>query len=83
MILEQSKKLFSGLNKQISDLLREIATDKKTSKMLFDEYQKMFNKDLIKELTSLASGYGTIYSYVKPFVETGFCEEMYQHKIID
>ena len=51
--------------------------------MFLDEQQKFSNMDLIKELTSLASGYGTIYSYVEPFVETGFCEERYPHKIID
>lgn len=60
-----------------------MAHDKNTNKALYDESQKKFVRDLIKDLTSLGSSYAGICSYVEPYVETGFCEEMYPHKIID
>jgi hypothetical protein len=83
LISEQKKKTISSPNGNVPDLLRKMLTDKGSCQILFHEYKRRFDKNIIEHLTSLSSSIATVHFYVEPFIELDFCERSFPHKIIE
>jgi hypothetical protein len=82
LIDKERRKLISGENAKIIDLLKSIISDKEDFVRLNYAYKSHFNKTIIEHLISISSAYSTIYYYVTPLVELGICEKTFPHKIL-
>ena len=82
LIDKEKKRIFSTQNETIINFIKETITDKNSFFQVNGAYKKQYSTDLLKDLVSISSSYGTIYFYVEPFIKLGVCEDEYPHRII-
>ena len=81
-ILNQKKSLIGKNKNEILEFLSRLITTKQTALDLIIGYEKYFGVDIIDELKSLSSNYGTIREYLEKFIEFEIVEKEHPHKMI-
>ncbi len=81
-IIKEKKKIFSGENENIINLIESIFIDKNAFFANCEIYKNRYSKDIIEHLISISSSYGIINYYMSPFMKLGVCENTYPYKLL-
>jgi len=82
LILKQKQKIFRKNNNELLELLSRLITTRQKGLDIILAYEKQFGVNIIDELKSLSTNYGTIKENLKQFIEFEIIENEYPHKMI-
>jgi len=82
LIIGQQKKLIKSFESKIPIILKYLITDKSSCEKMILEYNNRFGSNLMEQLAKLSSNYSNIYSYHEAFIDCGYCEKNFPHKVI-